>query len=190
MGSQRETLRVVTWTTVEVSLRRRSECIVLYEWNVLYTSQAKSYFKLFTQCNTCVIISTVIVPTFNSAVTFSDSYTDIKGIFGPTMYMYVLINGEMSSSLRRKVYRMYYRICRLEQYFYWLLFRTSFIKSFCCAFFPRFTPTQLVERLKGDGWNLKAVIDLTFTSRYYSPKVCLKSRYRSSNEQVAINCIL
>ena len=36
----------------------------------------------------------------------------------------------------------------------------------------RFTPTQLVERLKVAGWNLKAVIDLTFTSRYYSPKVC------------------
>ena len=29
-----------------------------------------------------------------------------------------------------------------------------------------------MERLRNDGWNLKAVIDLTFTSRYYSPKVC------------------
>lgn len=35
----------------------------------------------------------------------------------------------------------------------------------------RFTPTQLVEQLREAGWNLRAVIDLTYTSRYYDPKV-------------------
>ena len=37
-----------------------------------------------------------------------------------------------------------------------------------------FTPTQLVTRLKEQfGKKLCAVIDLTFTKRYYNSKVCL-----------------
>ena len=38
-------------------------------------------------------------------------------------------------------------------------------------FCSRFTPTQAVKRLKGQGWTLGKVIDLTFTKRYYDAQV-------------------